>query len=506
MADSEAADRGSFAPIGPVDRAPQSAGSSARGNVPGLVLCVDLDGTLVRTDTFWESVRTLLYEHPRYILWLPVWLLRGRAFASRRMADIVSVDPDQLPYREELLSFLRSEHASGRVIALTAASDARLAASVANFLGIFREVLANDGDRELLGQVRLEAIQERFGEDFDYAGKSGRDLPLWKVCRRAYLVAPSPRLLRRVSNVVGSTQVFAERPTDWRALVRALRPHQWIKNLLVFVPLVLAHELAHAQKVSTAIVAFVCFGLCASAGYVINDLLDLSADRQHPVKRHRPLASGAVPLPAGAAIAFALAVAGLAGSIAVGLSRTFLGFLACYLGLTICYSVYVKRKLLLDVLLLAGLYTLRILAGGEAVQVPVSTWLGAFSMFMFLSLAFVKRYTELKLVLSTGGRAARGRNYRVEELDLIASCGTASGFLAVLVMALYITSDEVERHYSSTGALWLICPILLYWVLRIWFLARRGEVEGDPVAFAVRDRNSILVGTLTLLLFVLASR
>jgi 4-hydroxybenzoate polyprenyltransferase/phosphoserine phosphatase len=469
-------------------------------------LCVDLDGTLVETDTLWESLLLLARERVWDLFLLPVWLVRGKAYFKRQVADRVSPAPGLLPYREDLVSFLREERAAGRPLVLATASDVRVARSVADFLGLFDDVIATEATRNLSGRHKLEAIRTRHGAEFDYVGDSRDDLPIWQACRTAYVADPSWRLLRRLTARAAPARVFRKSQTSAEGLLRALRPHQWVKNALVFVPLVLAHQIADPVKVASAVFAFGCFSLCASAGYVLNDILDLAADRQHPIKRKRPFASGAVPLPIGIALSIALAMAGTAGSLLVGFPLSFMVLLACYLALTVLYSVYVKRKLLLDVLLLAGLYTLRVLAGGRAVQVPVSTWLLVFSMFMFLSLAFAKRYTELRQVLSKGGREAMGRNYRVDELDLILSCGATSGFLAVLVLALYISSDEVRRFYANPGALWFICPLLLYWVLRVWFLAKRGELEGDPVAFAIRDRNSLLTCAVTALLFSIASR
>ena len=278
-----------------------------------------------------------------------------------------------------------------------------------------------------------------------------------------------------------------------------------MKNTLIFVPLILAHHVFDAAKVTAVLMAFAAFCLVASGGYVLNDLLDLSADRQHPHKMHRPFASGALSVRAGAVGFFLLVASSAAVALLGKLPPSFLALLVVYLVATVTYSAYFKRKLLLDVMLLASLYTLRILAGGEAAQVAVSAWLLAFSMFMFLSLAFVKRYTELRLVLAGNGQQALGRNYRIDELDLILTCGATSGFLAVLVLAMYISGEDVRRYYRNVNVLWTMCPLLLYWILRIWFLAKRGKLEGDPVAFAIRDRNSLLTAGLTILIFAVAS-
>jgi 4-hydroxybenzoate polyprenyltransferase/phosphoserine phosphatase len=469
-------------------------------------LCVDLDGTLVETDTLWESLLRLLRERPLDVLLLPFWVARGKAALKRTIAERVRLDPSTLPYREDLVAFLREERHAQRTLVLATASDILVARPISEFLGLFDHVLATDQVRNLSGQAKLQAIQERFGPAFDYVGDSNDDLPLFRACRKAYVADPSARLLREISAALAPERVFRRDAPRLRLLVRALRPHQWVKNVLVFVPLVLAHATTDTRKLLAATFAFVCFSCYSSAGYFLNDLLDLGADRQHPAKRRRPFASGALPIPLGVASFFVLVAAGTAVSLVAGLPVSFMGLLLGYLVSTVAYSMYVKRKLLLDVLLLAGLYTLRVLAGGQAVDVPVSTWLLAFSMFMFLSLAFAKRYTELRLVLSNQGQEAVGRNYRTDELDLVLSCGTTSGFLAVLVLALYISSEEIaRRYYANMWALWFICPLLLYWILRVWFLARRGELAGDPVAFAIKDRNSLLICAVAVLLLFVAS-
>ena len=278
--------------------------------------------------------------------------------------------------------------------------------------------------------------------------------------------------------------------------LRALRPHQWTKNLLVFVPLALTPQQAgDPAKQLTALLAFVALSMVASAGYVVNDLLDLAADRAHPVKRNRPFASGALPVAWGLVLAALLGAAGFALAVATTPSG-FTGLLGLYLVTTLAYSLFLKRQLLVDVFVLAGLYTLRVIAGALAIAIELTPWLLAFSLFIFLSLAFAKRYSELQLMATRSETHARGRAYQVGDLELVAMLGTTSGYLSVLVLCLYINSEVVRELYHRVGLLWFLSPILLYWISRIWLLAKRGELPGDPVAFAVRDPVSWAAGAL----------
>lgn len=291
-----------------------------------------------------------------------------------------------------------------------------------------------------------------------------------------------------------------------RHILRALRINQWAKNLLLFVPLATAHEIANIELLFDVCTAFLCFGLFASAGYVCNDLLDLEADRLHPTKAQRPFASGELSPVAGVLLIAGMVVAGLVPAVAL-LSRAFTLMLIGYLVLSVCYSLYLKKLLLIDVIVLAGLYTYRVIAGGVVTEVAVTTWLLAFSMFIFLSLAFAKRYNELMLLRSCDSSSAAGRAYRVDETDLLLNVGPTTGCISVLVLALYISeSPDVSRLYGSVALLWLLCPILLYWILRVWFLARRGELPGDPITFALTDRVSLVVGVLVIVLLFVAAR
>lgn len=474
--------------------------TSASAAIP---LCVDLDGTLLRSDLLWESVVAVLRQEPWALLRSPGWLAEGRARLKRELADRAAIDPATLPYHEPLLAHLRAEKAKGRTLLLVTAADIRLAERVAAHLELFDEVMASDGTRNLRGAAKASALVARFGErGFDYAGDSTVDLPVWGQARHAVLVGVAPALANQAR---AGTPVVAEFPPSggrWAAVGRLLRPHQLVKNLIVFVPLITSHQIAQPAALQSGFFAFLAFCLCASGVYVFNDLLDVESDRRHASKRRRPLAAGDVPLTWAVPIGALLLAAGVA--VSWGLSPEFAGVTMLYLLAATAYSWRLKRVVLIDVFVLAGLYTLRLVAGHVATGVEFSAWLLAFSMFIFLSLALVKRFQELRLRPASAGRVS-GRGYSAADLDLLTPLGAASGYISVLVLALYVNSDKVRLLYTHPTLLLLICPLMLYWISRVWLVAHRGEMRDDPVAFALRDRASYLVGLLALLVVWLAT-
>jgi 4-hydroxybenzoate polyprenyltransferase/phosphoserine phosphatase len=466
-------------------------------------LAVDLDGTLVKSDLLIEGIAGLLRQQPLALLALPLWLLRGRAYLKRQIAGRVELDPTLLPYRTALLDYLRSEHDKGRSIVLATASDERFAQQVAAHLKIFDSVLASDGNLNLSGENKRARLVGQFGErGFDYAGNERRDLPVWSSARKAIVVDPNPRLLQAVARIADSQSAFADRAASFREYLRALRPEHWLKNLLVFVPLSAAHLWLAPELVARTLVAFVAFCCCASAGYLINDLLDLQADRRHPQKRLRLFASGRLPL------AYALVTApvlGLVGLTLAGmLSALLLGIVLSYFALSLAYSLELKRVALLDILVLATLYTLRMVGGAAAISVWPSVWLLGFSMFLFVSLAFVKRYAELVIMRSVEGDHATARGYELSDAELLATKGTASGYAAVVVLALYIASGAAQTSYSRHQLIWLLCPLLLYWLGYLWLVAHRGKMYHDPLVFALRDHTSRILVLLMFATFLLA--
>jgi 4-hydroxybenzoate polyprenyltransferase/phosphoserine phosphatase len=465
-------------------------------------LCVDLDGTLLKTDVLYESFLLLLKERSFDILRAPFWLIRGKAFLKRALAERVMPDVASLPYREDLLAHLREERAQGRKLVLATASDSRVAQAVASHLGLFDEVLASDGITNLSGTRKLRALTQRF-DAFGYAGDSRVDLPIWRRSSEAIVAGSSRRLAARVQRLVPVTRTFVRPPSRIKNIARAIRVHHWLKNILVFVPLLAAHRIFELPLLLRAIAAFVAFGMCASSGYLLNDMLDLESDRAHPVKRARPLAAGDFPLRAALWLMPMLLGAGLL--LGATLSATVTELLLLHFAVTLLYSFRFKQSAILDVLFLAGLYTLRIFTGAAAVLVPVSPWLLALSMFLFLSLAFVKRATELQSLRQRGRTEIPGRGYLAADLELVMTLGAASGYMSVLVLALYIHGPEVTRLYHRPQWLWLLCPLLLYWVSRIWLLANRGRVDADPLLSAARDPASYAVGGLGFCIGLLAS-
>ncbi|MGH8545415.1 MAG: UbiA family prenyltransferase [Gammaproteobacteria bacterium] len=458
------------------------------------VLCIDLDGSLLKTDLLYESFAALLRTNPLEVIRFPSWLLGGKARLKAELAKRMSFDPGRLPYNERVLEYLHREKARGRRLVLATASDRRFATLVAEHLGVFDEVVASDGSRNLKGKLKSDLLVDRFGEKgFDYVGDSIADRVIWERAAQCILVSRDKGALKRMGNkVVIAEELFSPRAPA--VFFRALRVHQWVKNLLVFVPLVMAHQLGDADRVLKALLAFLAFSLCASAVYLMNDLADLDADRLHPTKRHRPIASGDLGIPFAIGLAPVLLL--MSGALALFTSAGFGVLLGLYFALTSAYSFALKKIAILDIVVLASLYTLRVLAGGRAVDVPVSPWLLGFSMFLFFSLACMKRYSELLSLRKKNEELAAGRGYRASDLDQVASFGAASGYMAVLVMALYVNSGEVTRLYTKPQALWVICPLLLFWISRTWLIAHRGEMHEDPIVFAIRDRTSYLVGFL----------
>ncbi len=472
---------------------------------PERPLCVDMDGTLVGTDLLWESLLILIKTSPRSLPRVPFWLLRGKAYFKRMVAERVTVNPASLPYRADVVSFLREEQRAGRQIILATAADETVARQVADHLGLFTAVIASDGRVNVSGKEKLGRLQDHCGDqEFDYIGNSRADLPIWGSAKHAHLVDPDAGLLRRTKQVAQVGRIFRSQRNSLRSVVRALRVHQWIKNLLLFVPLVLSHEVANPAQLFQAVCAFLIFGLCASSVYVVNDLLDLEADRLHPNKRNRPFASGALSIPTGILLGIALLTTGVLLSLLL-LPPMFTVALSVYLLVATSYSLFIKRIELLDVFVLAALYTLRVVSGGVAVGVVISPWLYAFSMFLFTSLAFLKRYAELQALDDRGELAASGRGYAVGDLSFLRSVGPTCGLLAVLILSLYINSKEVLELYRSPALLWLAVAPLAYWITHLWFVAHRGRMHDDPIVFTVKDPTSYMVGACVVAVMAIAS-
>ena len=470
-------------------------------------LYVDLDGALCATDTLWESLLELARHRPLNLARVPFWLLKGKASFKRELASRILPDIATLPVRPEVLELLEQRRTAGQTLILATAADERIARAMADRLGLFHDVLASDGRINLAADNKLTAVRRHAGGPFDYLGDSQADLCLLRDCRRGYVAGSRDNVWRAAQKARGDEKALTRLTASVsgiKSILVALRPHQWAKNVLVGVPLLVSHQISHFVAVGQTLLAFMAFSVIASSVYIINDLLDLPSDRVHPTKRHRPFATGAVSIPTGLALAAALLAGGLLIAYAA-VNAAFGGMIVLYLAITTLYSALLKRILVLDVFVLAGLYTLRILAGAVAIDVRPSEWLLAFSMFMFTSLAMLKRYAELQVWSKLDEKWPPGRSYTVSDMELFRSMGPAAAYAAVLVFALYISSRDVAILYHRPQILWLVCPVLLYWLTRLWFLTNRSTPLEDPVLFALTDLASIACGILMLLLVFLAA-
>jgi 4-hydroxybenzoate polyprenyltransferase len=441
---------------------------------------------------------TLFRRKPITALLSSLSLLRGKAAFKAEIARQVTLDPTTLPYNQPLLNHLCAEHAAGRDIYLATAANEKQARGIADYLGIVAGVFASRENVSLRRSAKLDALQRQFSErGFDYVGNAGPDIPVLAHANTGMLANPSPSLAARLkSQQIKIPRIFGDRAPWFKTLVRAARARQWPKNLLIFLPIVLAHMLSDRHKLLATSIAFLSFSLVASTAYILNDMLDVEADRNHPKKRNWPFAAGDLT-PQVATMCILVAVA---AALAWKLPPQFAFWLGAYFVTTVAYSLLLKKVALLDVLTLAGLYTVRLIAGGAASQVLLSTWLGGFSIFFFLSLAMVKRYAELDSLRRAGYMPANERGYSLENMEQLRSFGTAIGYACIVVFTLYINNPEISHLYAHAHRLWMLIPVLILWISRIWLLAHRGKLDEDPVVFALTDRLSPAFGLVALLI------
>ncbi|TDV17083.1 UbiA family prenyltransferase [Paraburkholderia caballeronis] len=464
------------------------SGLAGDADVP---LCVDLDHTFTHTDLLLESVLVLLKQNPLYVFACLFWLLKGKAWLKAQVASRVSIDVAVLPYDRALLDYLQQEKKNGRSVYLCTAAHWTHARRIADHFGLFSGVLASSESTNLSGRNKAAALVNKFGEHgFDYCGDALTDVPVWKEARRAIVVG-SRRIASAASRVNDRILFFERKRAMLRLVVKEMRVYQWVKNTLIFVPLLASHRFTDFDALAAAGIAFVSFCLCASSVYLLNDLLDLDADRRHARKCRRPLASGELPISFGIGLSGGLLVASVA--LAALLPWKFALVLAGYFAATLAYSFVLKRQMLIDVFTLAGLYTVRIVAGGKADDIALSYWLVLFSGLMFVSLAMVKRYAELDAVRRSGKTEAAGRGYFAEDTAILCALGTAAAYAAVLVLALYMNSPDITGLYRHQQPLWVMFGLLLYWISRMWMLAFRGRMTDDPIIFAARDHVSQIV-------------
>ncbi|MEO6837818.1 MAG: UbiA family prenyltransferase [Ginsengibacter sp.] len=457
-------------------------------NIP---LVVDLDGTLIHTDLLYEGVLMLVKRNPLYIFKFLLWVLKGKAYFKNEIFKIAKLRYDLLPYNKELLNFLQSESSNGRKLILATASLKSNAQEISKVYPIFDKIYGTE-KINLKGVNKLKILIDDFGKSgFDYIGNSHSDLAIFSSSRFSYLVTPTKSLERKTRQISDLRGVWKSQKPHLRDYIKAIRAYQWIKNILIFVPLITSHRFYSFNLILDSIAAFFAFSFAASAGYIINDLLDLNADRSHPRKKKRPFASGKLSIPTGIILSVILLSGGLV--IASQLNSHFLIILLGYFVISFLYSLYFKKIILFDVFILAFLYSTRIIAGGTATHISISFWLVSFSTFIFLSLAFVKRYSELMKITEESDLKYRGREYRKVDLNLLQIMGIASGFLSVVVFSLYINSPEVRQLYSRPKILWTISFALLFWISHLWLITNRGEMTDDPIVYAIKDKISYLI-------------
>jgi 4-hydroxybenzoate polyprenyltransferase/phosphoserine phosphatase len=453
-------------------------------------LCIDLDGTLIQTDLLVEGVIAVLTNRRLIGKW-PRMLATSRAGLKHNVAALAPLDVSLLPYNRPLLSYLREQKVAGRKLVLATAADQCVAHAVADHLDLFDEVIASDGEHNLKGEAKAQALVQRFGlQGFSYVGNESCDMPVWRAAYSAVVVNASRAVSEDVSRNVTVEAHFDGRPSRFRAALTAMRPHQWAKNVLVFIPLIMAHAVTDITAWCDALGAFVAFCATASGIYLVNDLADITADRQHPRKRRRPFASGALPLTLGTCLACALLAVGLGFSTMVGASAV----IGLYAIASISYSLALKEFPLVDVFMLAGLYTIRVFGGGVATGHWASLWLLAFCGFLFLGLALIKRTEEMAAVARSGGdRVAARRGYFPGDVPILQSFGCASTFASGVVLALFVGSDAASAQYAAPGLLWGIVPLILFWECRLWLSTARGHMHDDPIVYATRDWVSWIV-------------
>jgi 4-hydroxybenzoate polyprenyltransferase len=461
-------------------------------------LCVDLDGTLVRSDTLLEGIFSLPLS-PR-LPWCFSGLFSGRATFKNRVAALTKLDPATLPYNEQLLTYLHQQKSAGRPLFLVTAADSAIAHRIADHLELFDDVMASDPSRNLKGHIKAEALSQRFGEKgFSYVGNSQADIPVWQASASAIVVNASPQVSAAAHRAANIESEFAPRPSRLKSLLRAMRPHQWIKNILIFVPIITAHAIHDLSGWIHDVFAFLAFCATASGIYILNDLSDLNADRHHPRKSHRPLASGALPLHLGAIASILLLTAG----VTLAIFGHVFAIILLYAAMSVAYSAKLKEMPLVDVFVLAALYSIRLFAGGQASGNPVSFWLLTFSNFLFLSLALVKRVNEIKNIPAGEAVIAR-RGYRPADLSLLQMFGCGSALAASMVLALYVQSEATAERYNSPAVLWTLVPLILFWQFRIWLATTRGEMRDDPITFAAYDWVTWLVAAACFIILLVA--
>ncbi|WP_373999499.1 UbiA family prenyltransferase [Bdellovibrio bacteriovorus] len=462
------------------------------------VVC-DLDDCLIKTDLLYEQWLVLLKSKPLIFLKSPIWLFKGRSFFKTKLSEHAPITANLLPYRDEVLRFLKASKADkNNKLILASASPEAWVSDISSHVGLFEHTLGSSAELNLKGTNKYKAIRAAIGDNaFTYIGDHAADIEIWKHCSKVVAVNPSPNLKSKIASLAKPTEVITDsKKAAWKLAIKQIRPHQWIKNVLVFLPSFAGHKLLDVENIQNALLAFAGFSFAASFVYVLNDLLDLKADRNHHTKKRRPFASGDLPIKWGLLLLPAL-LAGC-GIMAALLPVDFAIWISVYLILNLAYSLYLKQSVVVDIIILSMMYTLRIFAGSAATSVPISEWLLSFSTLFFFSLACVKRYTEI--IRSKNKITLDGRGYRQVDYSMVQSLGVGSGLISILIILLYLQSNDVRALYSNPQNLWFATPVLLFWISRVWILTNRDEIHDDPVVFAVKDKISwICLGLLGLI-------
>ncbi len=474
-------------------------------NSKNISLVVDLDGTLIHSDLLHESLFAFVLKNPTSIFLPFKWLAKGKPNLKKHLAQVTEIDVANLPYDQRVIKLIKSERQKGRKIILATSSHIVYAKQIAEHLKLFDYVFATESDINLSAQNKCDKLVKEFGEGgFDYAGNSCDDLAVWKKSRAAIVVNASKCLVKKAQALGNVEQIIPFPKNIFKVWAKALRLHQWVKNCLIFVPLLASHELGQDDLLFNGALAFLFFGCCASHVYLFNDLVDLKNDRHHATKRFRPLASGLISATSSLTMSFVLLLIAFVGSFYFLPPRFGLS-LVIYCILTLTYSLVFKRLVMLDIVILAVLYTMRIIAGAFVFDKPLTFWMLAFSMFIFLSLSLVKRYAELYDQRAQSGKEkTNARGYLLGDLEMLSSFGASSGYLSVMILALYLQDELTISLYSHPQIIWFACPLLLYWISRVWMLTHRGQIHDDPVVFAIKDKVSWLIGVMMAVVFWLA--
>ncbi len=470
-------------------------------------LFVDLDGTLIKSDLLFECLVPIIKNYFYAIFLAPFWLLKGKAYLKDKFSDLVSINPEILPYNNNVLEYIRKEKENGSKIILATASNIKLAKSISDYLGIFDDVIASSKEENLKGKNKLNKIKlyiknNNINKEFSYLGDSEADVKIFNETNIPIVVGNKNVFNKIKSKNDKTTFVDGENDFSLKKFFKMIRTYQWVKNFLIFLPLILAHKFLDVNLLLKALVAFFSFSFLASSVYIINDIMDVESDRIHPSKKNRPIASGAVKISSALKVAFILMP--LSFIISIFLGKEFLFVLLTYFITTSCYSFYLKKIMLVDILILSLLYTVRIFAGGVALNIYLSPWLFMFSLFFFFSLACAKRYSELYAVRNNLQDEIKGRGYQAQDLEQIQIFGSSSGYIAILIFALYIQSDISMKLYKTPSFFWALCPIMLYWISRVWLLSHRGQMTQDPIIFALKDKVSYVVLILSIIIFGVA--